>query len=90
MIRSQEFIVITARMIHIRCMKQKTSDVLLMLSEYLEPNEPEFFCEATHAIMLLLTIIWLQESRKAYNMHFSIDICIILRRYRCDTYMIPA
>jgi hypothetical protein len=56
-IRSQELLVITARMIHIRCMKLKTSDVPLILSEYLEPNEPEFFCEATHAIMLLLTII---------------------------------
>jgi hypothetical protein len=50
-------------MIHIRCMESKPSDVPLMLSEYLELK---YFCKATLAIYILL-------------LHFSIDICIIVR-----------
>ena len=30
-----------------------------------------------------------KESKGAYNMHFSIDICIVVRWYWCDTFLIP-
>jgi hypothetical protein len=72
------------QLVSLKILKKHTQQRLKKLRSKLKRTTPSFINSCFDCVQQR------KEFRGVYNMHFSIDISIILRRYQCDTHPIPA